>query len=237
MRDRNVDVLLEGVRSGDRAALGRAITLIESTREADRSTAQDLLGALLPRSEGALRVGITGVPGVGKSTFIEVLGGRILEDDERRVAVLAVDPTSTRSGGSILGDKTRMRRLAGDPRVFIRPSPSGPIAGGVARRTREALLVCEAAGYDTIFVETVGVGQAETAVHGMVDYFLLLVLAGAGDELQGIKRGIVEMADGIAVTKAEGDNQAAAEAARRAFQSALQLFPPMPSGWEPPVHT
>lgn len=227
--------LLVAIRNGDRAALGRAMTLVESTRKDHRAAADELLETCLPYSGAALRIGITGVPGVGKSTFIEALGNRLIEGG-RRVAVLAVDPTSKVSGGSILGDKTRMHTLASSPNAFIRPSPSGRTAGGVAAGTREIIILSEAAGYDTIFVETVGVGQAETSVHSMVDFFLLLALAGAGDELQGIKRGIIEMADAIAITKADGSNQDAAQRARRQFSNALRLFPPMESGWEPPVH-
>lgn len=229
--------LFDGIREGDRAALARAITLVESRREADRVPAQDLVEACLPHSGSSIRVGVTGVPGAGKSSFIESLGIRLLEKTARRIAVLAVDPTSRLSGGSILGDKTRMRRLATDERTFIRPSPSGAASGGIAARTREAIILCEAASYDTIFVETVGVGQSETAVHTMVDFFLLLALAGAGDELQGIKRGIVEMADAIAVTKADEGNEDAAERAAGEFRSALTLFPPTSSGWDPPVRT
>ena len=227
--------LADGVAAGDRVAIGRALTLVESTREEDRSAAAELLSACTPHSGNALRVGITGAPGVGKSTLIESLGMMLIREG-RRIAVLAVDPTSTISRGSILGDKTRMQQLAAEERAFIRPSPSGGTPGGTALRTRETMLVLEAAGYDTVFVETVGVGQTETAVHTMVDFFLLLALAGAGDELQGIKRGIVELADAVAITKADGDNKAAAQRARIQLKNALDLFPPQPSGWKPRVH-
>ncbi len=235
MRDLQLQDLTDGVFAGDRVALARAITLVESVRPADREPAARLLTACLPRSGRSLRVGITGVPGVGKSTFVEALGTRLVREG-RQVAVLAVDPTSTLTRGSILGDKTRMQRLAAEENAFIRPSPSSGTPGGIARRTRETIVVVEAAGYDRVFVETVGVGQSETAVHTMVDFFLLLALAGAGDELQGIKRGIVELADAVAVTKADGDNKAQAQRARADLQNALQLFPPPASGWTPRVH-
>ena len=226
MTDRSeIDKLAAGVRSGDRAALARAITLVESSRLDDQKLAGDLLQELLPRTGGAIRLGISGVPGVGKSTFIEALGTKLTEKGHK-VAVLAVDPSSAVSGGSILGDKTRMPTLARDAAAFIRPSPGGKTLGGVARRTREALLLCEAAGHDVVLVETIGVGQSEVAVAGMVDVFMLLVLAGAGDELQGIKRGITEVADVLVVTKADGDNRAAAERARATYAAALRLLPP-----------
>ena len=236
MTDVPLQDLIDGVLAGDRVALGRAITLIESARAADRDAAAHVLTACLPRAGRSLRIGITGIPGVGKSTFIEALGIRLVSEG-RRVAVLAVDPTSSLSRGSILGDKTRMQQLAADENAFVRPSPSGGTPGGIARRTREAIFLVEAAGYDTVFVETVGVGQSETVVHTMVDFFLLLAIAGAGDELQGIKRGIVEMADAIAVTKSDGDNKAAAQRARVHFQKALELFPAPSSGWKPRVYT
>lgn len=236
MRSNHPGQLLAGVLSGDRVALGRAITLVESRRPEDRQAATELLTSCLHHAGRSLRIGVTGVPGVGKSTFIEALGVRLIRED-RRVAVLAVDPTSTVSRGSILGDKTRMQQLAAEENAFIRPSPSGGTTGGIARRTRETIVLVEAAGYDTIFVETVGVGQSETAVHTMVDFFLLLALAGAGDELQGIKRGIVELADGVAITKADNGNEAAAQRARNQLQSALKLYPPPSSGWKPRVHT
>ena len=228
--------VVEALRTGDRVMLGRAITLVESSLPEHRRSAVRILDGCIPYAGNSVRVAVTGIPGAGKSTFIEALGSRLV-DGGRRVAVLAVDPSSRISGGSILGDKTRMPRLASQANAFVRPSPSRGAPGGVAPRTREVILLCEAAGYDTIFVETVGVGQAETAVHSMVDFFLLLALAGAGDELQGIKRGIVEMADAIAITKADGENAAAARRARAQYRQALQLFPPTESGWEPRVQT
>ena len=226
----------EKIRDGDRVALSRAITLIESTRADHQETAREILNRCLTDTGDSIRIGITGVPGVGKSTFIEALGTRLVEDGHR-LAVLAIDPSSERSKGSILGDKTRMGALSQHAEVFIRPSPTAGSLGGVARKTRETILLCEAAGFDTIFVETVGVGQSETKVHSMVDFFLLLALSGAGDELQGMKRGIVEMADAIAINKADGDNKTAAESARNEYQNALHLFPPADTGWEPPVLT
>ncbi len=227
---------LDALLSGDRAALGRAITLVESNRADHRAAAQDLLAALLPHSGRSIRAGITGVPGVGKSTFIDALGTD-LTSRGHRVAVLAVDPTSGVSGGSILGDKTRMPRLAVDPRAFIRPSPSGGALGGVGRKTRETILVCEAAGHDVILVETVGVGQSETLVAGMVDVFLALMLPGAGDELQGIKRGLLELVDLVAVNKADGDNLPRAEAARADYARALHVLRPKHPDWHVPVVT
>ena len=229
--------LIEGVRADDRATLGRAITLVESNSAADRDAAQQLLNSLLPETGAAHRIGVTGVPGVGKSTFIESFG-LYLAEQGRRVAVLAVDPSSSISKGSILGDKTRMEKLARSKNAFIRPSPTGGSLGGVARKTREAMLVLEAAGYEVILVETVGVGQSETAVAEMVDFFLVLNLAGAGDELQGIKRGILELADLIAINKADGDNLQAAELARAEFERALEILRPSDeSGWKPRVVT
>jgi len=225
----------DGILTGSRTVLGRAITLVESTLPADQALAQQVLQAVLPHTGRSLRVGITGVPGVGKSTFIEALGRWLVEEQGKRLAVLAVDPSSQRGGGSILGDKTRMPWLAAHPAAFIRPSPSAGSLGGVARATREALLLCEAAGHDVIFVETVGVGQSETTVHGMVDFFLLLMLAGAGDELQGLKRGIMEMADALCITKADQGNEQAARRAKVDYQNALHLFPPSASGQVPPV--
>ncbi|MBF0333373.1 MAG: methylmalonyl Co-A mutase-associated GTPase MeaB [Alphaproteobacteria bacterium] len=222
------------VPTGDRRALARAITLIESSRPDHRPAAEALLEALTPHAGGAIRLGITGVPGVGKSTFIEAFGLHVIGQGHR-VAVLAVDPSSPISGGSILGDKTRMEELSRDPRAFIRPSPSGRTLGGVARRTREAMLVCEAAGFDVVIVETVGVGQSETAVADMVDMFLLLLAPGAGDELQGIKKGIVELADAIVVNKADGDLAAAADRAMRDYRNALHLLRPASPHWRPPV--
>lgn len=226
--------LAQGVLAGQRRALARAITLIESTRDDHRAIADALLERLLPHTGKSVRLGISGVPGVGKSTFIESFGLHVIGQGHR-MAVLAVDPSSPRSGGSILGDKTRMEMLSRDERAFIRPSPSGCTLGGVARRTREALLVCEAAGFDVIVVETVGVGQSETAVADMVDMFLLLLVPGGGDELQGIKKGIVEIADAIVVNKADGDLAAAAQRAARDYQNALHLLRPANSHWTVPV--
>lgn len=232
----DVPALAQGVIEGNRTALGRAITLIESTRPADRTNADALLEAVVDHTGGAHRVGITGVPGVGKSTLIEALGSQLTAAGHR-VAVLAVDPSSTRSGGSIMGDKTRMAQLARDPNAFIRPTPSSGALGGVARHTRETILLVEAAGYDVVLVETVGVGQSETMVAQMVDSFLVLVLAGGGDELQGIKRGILELADAVVVTKADGDNVEAAERARGSYRQALSLVPPRLAVWTPQVGT
>jgi LAO/AO transport system kinase len=217
--------------------LARAITLVESYLPSDGNLAARLLDALLPHTGAALRVGITGVPGVGKSTFIDALGMHLIRDRGENVAVLSVDPSSPISGGSILGDKTRMERLAVEEKAFIRPSPSQGHLGGVARRTRETMLLCEAAGYRNILVETVGVGQSETAVRSMTDFFLLLMLAGAGDELQGMKRGIIEMLDGMAINKADGDNKPKAERARIEYAGALHLFPASADGWTPRVLT
>ncbi|MCP4312856.1 MAG: methylmalonyl Co-A mutase-associated GTPase MeaB [Bacteroidetes bacterium] len=232
----SVSRLFEGIRSGDISSLGRAITLAESSLPKHQSEAQKLISACLPFSGKAFRMGITGVPGAGKSTFIEALGKHII-DNGGKLAVLAIDPSSERSKGSILGDKTRMEELAGRKEAYIRPSPSGGTLGGVARKTRETMILCEAAGFDTLFVETVGVGQSETAVHGMVDFFLLIMLAGAGDELQGIKRGIMEMADGIVINKADGNNIQKANRAQAEFTNALHLFPPSLSGWIPRITT
>jgi len=225
------------VLRGDRTILSRAITLIESLHAEDFELAQDVLEQCLPYAGDSIRVGITGVPGVGKSSLIEVLGVYLTRERAEKVAVLAVDPSSPVSRGSILGDKTRMETLANEDRAFIRPSPSGGSLGGVARRTRETMLLCEAAGYRNVLVETVGVGQSETAVRSMVDFFLLLMLAGAGDELQGMKRGIIEMTDLIAFNKADGDNRAKAEAARREYENALHLFSASGTGWTPRVIT
>ncbi len=215
--------------------LSRAITLIESKLPSDHDLAQQVINAVLPHAGGSVRIGITGVPGVGKSTFIESFGNYLIQEQGKKLAVLAIDPTSQRTGGSILGDKTRMELLSINPQAFIRPSPAGKSLGGVTRSTRETIILCEAAGFDAIVVETVGVGQSETAVHAMVDFFLLLMLAGAGDELQGIKRGIMEMADAIAITKADGANITKAKAARAEYQSALHLYPMSHSGWLPKV--
>jgi LAO/AO transport system kinase len=231
-----VDRLLFGIKQGDTATLARAITLIESTREGDREMAYNLIEQCLPINKRSVRVGITGIPGVGKSTFIEALG-EIVTRKGHKVAVLAIDPTSSLSKGSIMGDKTRMQELARNPLAFIRPSPTAENLGGVARNTREAMILCEAAGFDIILIETVGVGQSETAVHSMVDFFLLLQLAGAGDELQGIKRGIVEMADAILINKADGGNRRQAAEAKSAYERALQLYPPKENGWIPKVLT
>lgn len=227
---------IDGILSSNRLVLSRAITLVESRLPADAELGQAVLAGVHAQTGKATRVGITGVPGVGKSTFIEAFGTHLIEQGHR-VAVLAVDPTSQRSGGSLLGDKTRMETLSMNPRAYIRPTPAGDSLGGVAHRTRETLLLCEAAGYDVVLIETVGVGQSETLVHGMVDFFLLLMLAGAGDELQGMKRGIMELADALAITKADGENAKAADRARVEYQNALHLFPPTGTGWFPPVIT
>jgi GTPase len=235
-RTPTVQEYADGVLAGDRAMLGRAITLVESGREAHAGLAQDLLQRLLPHTGRSHRIGITGVPGVGKSTAIDQLGINLVEEGHR-VAVLAIDPTSTRTGGSILGDKTRMTRLAQSRSAFIRPSPTSGTLGGVARKTREAMALVEAAGFDVVIVETVGVGQSEVAVGGMVDFFLVLLLAGGGDDLQGIKRGIVEMADMIAITKADGDNVARARKAQSVYQGALAILTPASPNWTPPVLT
>jgi LAO/AO transport system kinase len=230
-----LDQYVDGVLAGNRVVLARAITLIESRLAADADLAARLLDAILPYTGKSRRIGITGVPGVGKSTFIDALGMHVTGECGEQLAVLSVDPSSPISGGSILGDKTRMERLAMDERAFIRPSPAGGHLGGVARRTRETILLCEAAGFRNVFIETVGVGQSETAVRSMSDFFLLLMLAGAGDELQGIKRGIIEMIDGMAINKADGDNRAKAERARVEYASALHLFPASADGWTPRV--
>ena len=222
--------------NGNRRILAKTITLIESSLSCHQDSAQAILDRLLPYTGKAVRLGITGVPGVGKSSFIESLGMMLVEKGHR-VAVLAVDPSSTRSGGSILADKTRMDRLCADSRAFIRPSPSSGTLGGVARKTRETMLVCEAAGFDVIIVETVGVGQSETTVSSMVDFFLVLMLAGAGDELQGIKKGVLELADAIAINKADGDNIENARKAKKDYQTALRLLRPASPNWSPPVLT
>jgi len=230
----STEELAKGVRAGDRTALGRAITLVESTKAQHRGQAQDLLRELLPDTGGAKRIGITGVPGVGKSTFIEAFG-TMLTGQGHKVAVLAVDPTSSRTGGSILGDKTRMQALARDDNAFIRPSPSALTLGGVTKTTRETMALVEAAGYDVVLVETVGVGQSETVVADMVDFFLVLMLPGAGDELQGIKKGVLEVADMIAVNKADGDAETAAELAAKQYRTALHIMTPASPNWTPPV--
>jgi len=226
----------EGVAEGDRATLARAITLIESTKPEHQALAQELLQLLLASTGNAIRVGITGVPGVGKSTLIDQLGTNLTAAGHK-VAVLAVDPTSERSGGSILGDKTRMPRLAVDDNAFIRPSPTSGTLGGVTKTTRETMALCEAAGFDVLLIETVGVGQSETAVAGMVDFFLVLMLPGAGDELQGIKKGVIEIADMIAVTKSDGDNVQRAQLAASEYRAALQILTPISPNWSPPVIT
>ncbi len=231
-----VHELVDGILGGDRAAVGRAVTLVESNRYDHRAEARDLLDALAPHAVDAQRVGVTGVPGVGKSTFIEALGSSLTAVGHR-VAVLAVDPTSTVTGGSILGDKTRMPRLSNDPSAFVRPSPSAGTLGGVTRTTRETMVVLEAAGHDVVLVETMGIGQSETVVAAMVDFFLVLMLPGAGDELQGIKKGVLELADMIAVNKADGENLPAARTAVRDYSAALRLTHPASPTWTPPVVT
>ncbi len=227
---------VEGIRKGDISILGQAVTLVESTADHHQALAQEVIEKCLPYSGNSRRIGITGVPGAGKSTSIDAFGLHAIRNGGR-LAVLAIDPSSERTLGSILGDKTRMERLSQNHDAFIRPSPSAGSLGGVARKTRETIVLCEAAGYDNIIVETVGVGQSETAVHSMVDFFLLIQLAGTGDELQGIKRGIMEMADGIVINKADGDNIDRANLAAAQFRNALHLFPPTPSGWIPEVTT
>lgn len=231
-----VSELVEGILRGDITTLSRAVTLVESQNSDHQSVAQEVIEKCLPFSGNSRRIGITGVPGAGKSTSIDVFGLHVLRNGGK-LAVLAIDPSSEITKGSILGDKTRMEKLAVHPDAFVRPSPSAGSLGGVARKTRETIVLCEAAGFNNIFVETVGVGQSETAVHSMVDFFLLIQLAGTGDELQGIKRGIMEMADGIIINKADGDNIDRARLAQAQFRSALHLFPPTPSGWTPEVLT
>lgn len=231
-RTLSAEEYFEGIRRGDASILGQAVTLVESSLLSDQAIAQKVIEMCLPYSGNSIRVGITGVPGAGKSTFIEALGTELCNQG-KHLAVLAIDPSSERSKGSILGDKTRMNELSAAANAFIRPSPSAGSLGGVARKTRETIVLCEAAGFDTILVETVGVGQSETAAHSMVDYFLLLQVTGTGDELQGIKRGIMEMADGIAINKCDGNNIERARAARVSFRNALALFPPSESGWKP----
>jgi LAO/AO transport system kinase len=233
----SVDEYVEGILKGDITTLSRAVTLVESVLPEHQAVAQEVIERCLPYSGKSIRVGISGVPGAGKSTSIDVFGLHVLEKWGGKLAVLAIDPSSERSKGSILGDKTRMEKLSVHPDSFIRPSPSAGSLGGVARKTRETIILCEAAGFDKIFVETVGVGQSETAVHSMVDFFLLIQLAGTGDELQGIKRGIMEMADGIVINKADGANVDKAHLAATQFRNALHLFPAPDSGWEPKVMT
>ena len=232
----SVQDYVDGIVKGNVTVLSQAVTLVESLKPEHQAIAQEVIEKCLPYSGNSVRIGISGVPGAGKSTSIDAFGLHVLKDGGK-LAVLAIDPSSERTKGSILGDKTRMERLAVHPKAFIRPSPSAGSLGGVARKTRETIVLCEAAGFDKIFVETVGVGQSETAVHSMVDFFLLIQLAGTGDELQGIKRGIMEMADGIIINKADGDNAPKAELAANSFRNALHLFPPSESGWTPKVLT
>ncbi len=228
--------LIRGIRAGDRAMLARAITIVESKRADHRKTASQFLQELLPLTGNSVRLGITGSPGVGKSTTIDTLGTRLTRKGHK-VAVLAVDPSSSRTGGSILGDKTRMPQLAGDPQAFVRPSPTSGTLGGVAARTRETMLLCEAAGYDVVMIETVGIGQSETAVADMTDFFLVLMLPGAGDELQGLKKGIVELADMIAINKADGANLERAKVAAAEYRAALNILTARSVNWTPPVNT
>ena len=235
-RQKSVNEFVTGVLNGNITFLSKAITLVESTNIKHQQKANEILNRCLPHSNKSIRIGITGVPGVGKSTFIETFG-KYLTAQGKKVAVLAVDPSSSVNKGSILGDKTRMESLVTDENAFIRPSPSGTSLGGVAQKTRESIILCEAAGFDTIIIETVGVGQSETVVHSMVDFFLLLKLAGAGDELQGIKRGIIEMADAIVINKADGENKQNAKIAKVAFNRALHLYPLKESKWQPKVLT
>ena len=231
----SIDELVDGILKGDRTLLSRAITLIESSKREHQEAAEKVIEACLPHSGNSFRLGITGVPGVGKSTFIESFGN-LLTEKGHKIAVLAIDPSSSKTKGSILGDKTRMETLSTNPKAYVRPSPTSGSLGGVAKSTRETIILFEAAGFDYIIIETVGVGQSETTVHSMVDFFLLLMLSGAGDELQGIKRGIMEMADSIIINKADGDNLDASTRAQAEYKSALHLFPPTPSGWIPEVH-
>lgn len=233
-RTYTADQFVEGIFKGDINLLSQAITMIESSKPEHQEVAQQIIEKCLPKSGRSIRLGITGVPGAGKSTFIEAFG-KYLCNESHKVAVLAIDPSSERSKGSILGDKTRMEELSNNQNAFVRPSPSAGTLGGVARKTRESMILCEAAGFDMIIIETVGVGQSETAVKSMVDFFLLLKIAGAGDELQGIKRGIMEMADAIAINKADGSNFEKAQLAKAQFQNALHLFPAHESGWDPRV--
>lgn len=235
-RSLTVQQYVDGILNGDITILSQAVTLVESSKPQHQEIAQDIIVKCLPFSGNSVRIGITGVPGVGKSTFIEAMGKHITSQG-KKLAVLAIDPSSERTKGSILGDKTRMEDLSIDPNAYIRPSPSAGSLGGVARKTREIIVLCEAAGFNHIFIETVGVGQSETAVHSMVDFFLLLMLAGAGDELQGIKRGIMEMADAITINKADGNNIEKAGLARVQYMNALHLFPATESGWKPKVLT
>ncbi|MES2689558.1 MAG: methylmalonyl Co-A mutase-associated GTPase MeaB [Bacteroidota bacterium] len=237
LKQLTVQDYLDGIKAGNIAVLSKAITLVESTLPAHQELAEQIIAQCLPLTGNSMRIGITGVPGVGKSSFIEKFGVYLADAHSRKVAVLAIDPTSSISGGSILGDKTRMERLSVHPHAFIRPTPSSNALGGVARKTRETIYLCEAAGFDAIIVETVGVGQSETAVHSMVDFFLLLMLSGAGDELQGIKRGIMEMADALVITKADGTNKDKAKLAAIEYKRAMHLLPPHAAGWIPETTT
>jgi len=234
-KQRTAEEFIQGILAGNRTLLSQAITLIESVNPKHQEKAQQIIKGCLPHAGRSIRIGITGVPGVGKSTFIETFGLHLCNQEHKKVAVLAVDPSSEKTGGSILGDKTRMEELSTHKNAFIRPSPSANSLGGVSRKTRETIILCEACGFDTILIETVGVGQSETAVHSMVDFFLLLMLAGAGDELQGIKRGIMEMADAIALTKADGDNEVHCRKAKNNYRYALHMLPAKESDWIPPV--
>ncbi|MEM7009047.1 MAG: methylmalonyl Co-A mutase-associated GTPase MeaB [Thermodesulfobacteriota bacterium] len=236
-KELSLDDYTQGILNGDRTILSQAITLVESTLPKHNELAQKIISHCLPHTGNSTRIGITGIPGVGKSTFIETFGLYLTNNENRSVAVLAIDPSSERSKGSIMGDKVRMEKLSMHPKAFIRPSPTGGSLGGVAKSTRESILLCEAAGFDTIIIETVGVGQSEIAVESMVDFFLLLLLAGAGDEIQGMKRGIMEMADTVAITKADGDNLQRAQLAKKEFENAMSLFPAKPGGWVPKVTT
>ena len=233
----SVNEYVDGIKSGNRTILSQAITFIESKLPKHQEIAQKIIEKCLPYSGKSIRIGITGVPGVGKSSFIETFGLNIVKKQKKKIAVLAIDPSSNKTKGSILGDKTRMEQLSNEENAYIRPSPSVGALGGVAQKTRETIILCEAAGFDVILIETVGVGQSEIAVHSMVDYFLLLMLSGAGDELQGIKRGIMEMADSITITKADNKNIQKANLAKLEYQNALHLFPPSKSGWIPTVTT
>lgn len=235
-RENTAEALFEKITAGDRYALSKAITLVESQKDEDRIQGQKLIDLCLPHTGKSIRVGVTGVPGVGKSTFIEAFGQHVIAAGHQ-LAVLAIDPSSEKSAGAILGDKTRMEALSTHEKAFIRPTSAGQTLGGVARTTRESILLCEAAGFDVIMIETVGVGQSEITVHAMVDFFLLLMLSGAGDELQGIKRGIMEMADALVITKCDGDNVKAANRARQEYQNAMHLFPPNSNGWTPKALT
>lgn len=235
--NKSTEELIRLLLQGDVFALSSAITLCESTKESDRKAANEILKACLPKSGNSIRIGVSGVPGVGKSTFIESFGIHLIEKEKKKVAVLAVDPSSEKSKGSILGDKTRMEKLSRSDQAFIRPTATGGALGGVAQSSRESVILCEAAGFEVILIETVGVGQSETEVRQLCDFFLLLMLAGAGDELQGIKRGIMEMADGLVINKADGENIAAAKKAKRNYQNALHLFPPADNQWMPQVES